>query len=60
MSNIVNFNDYKNKIIGEKVGTVSVSMYKDKFTGLPFFYIQSENENMLQVSYVIEDVLNKF
>lgn len=60
MSNIVNFNAYCNKIVGEKVGTVSVDIYKDKKTGLPFFYVKSENENVLQVSYVIEDTLYKF
>lgn len=63
MSRIINFNAHKNKtskIEGEKIGTVFVSMYKDISTGLPFFHIQSENENVLQVSYVIEDSLYYF
>jgi len=60
MSNIINFNAYSDKIVGEKVGTVSVSMYKDKTTGLPFFDVQSENDNVLQVAYVIEDILYNF
>ena len=60
MSNIVNFKEYCNRIVGEKVGTVLVSLYKDRKTGLPFFYVQPENEDVLQVSYIIEDTLYKF
>ncbi len=48
------------KIEGEKVGTVHVSMYKDTSTRLPFFFITSDNEDMLQVSYIIEDSLCDF
>lgn len=59
MNTIVNFKDSK-KIVGEEIGTVSVSMYKDPSTGLPFFYIQSENEDVLQLSYIIEDTLHYF
>ncbi len=44
----------------KKFGTVSVSMYRDTKTELPFFYISSENEDVLQVSYVIEDILQDF
>lgn len=50
----------KNKIVAKKIGDVSISMYEDTNTGLPLFYVQSENENMLQVSYAIEDTLYKF
>lgn len=50
----------KNIINGEQLGTVSVSMYKNNDTGLPFFYIQAENEKVLQLSYIIEDVLTPF
>lgn len=57
MSNIVNINDYKSKIVGEKIGSVSVYMYKDKLSGKPFFYIDLDNENVLQLSYVIENAL---
>lgn len=49
-----------NNIIGEKIGTVLVSMYKDNSTGLPFFHIQSSNEDVLQISYIIEDTLYDF
>lgn len=58
MSNIVEFNH--NDIIGEEIGTVCVSMYKDVNTGLPFFYVKSENEDVLPVSYVIEDTLYNY
>lgn len=63
MSKIINFNAHKNKtsrIEGEKIGRVSIDVYKDNLTQLPFFHVQSENENVLQVSYVIEDTLYKF
>ncbi len=60
MNNIINFNTCKNQIVGEKIGTLSVSMYIDKITSKPFFYIQSENEDMLQVSYIVEDALYHF
>ncbi len=59
MCNVDNSNN-NNKILAKKVGTLSVSMYEDTLTGLPLFYIQSENEKMLQVSYVIEDTLYNF
>lgn len=39
-----------------KCGTVTVSVYKDKFDR-PFFKIQSDSEDVLPVSYVIEDTL---
>ena len=42
-----------NKIIGKKVGTVSVHMYKEPKTNAPFFYIESENQEVLPISYVV-------
>ena len=60
MSNIIDFNALKNKIVGEEIGSIIVSMYKDKCTGKPFFYVKAENEDVLQVSYVIEDTLYYF
>lgn len=59
MDNIVKFKDNK-KVKYEKVGTVHVSMYKDASTGLPFFFVEADNDDMLQVSYIIEDSLNDF
>lgn len=60
MSNIVNNNNCEDKITGEAVGTVSISMYKETTTGLPFFDVKAENDDVLQLSYVIEDILEYF
>lgn len=60
MSKIVKLNNYKKEIVGEKVGTVAVSMYKEKETGLPFFGLNPDNEDVLQLSYIIEDTLYKY
>ena len=49
-----------NKIVGKEVGTVSVHMYKDIETGCPFFYINAENKDVLQLSHIIEDTLLNF
>lgn len=59
MKRFVNTND-STKIEGEKVGSVHISMYKDSTTRLPFFFIKADNEDMLQVSYIIEDSLCDF
>ena len=51
--------DSKSKkcIVGEKCGTVTVSIYKETNSGSYIFHVQSDNEDVLPVSYVIEDVL---
>lgn len=49
-----------NKIIGKKVGTVSVHMYKESKTNTPFFYVESENQDVLPISYVVEDTLKMY
>lgn len=49
-----------NKIIGKKVGTVSVDIYKELETNASFFYVKSENQEVLPVSYVIEDTLKLY
>lgn len=59
MKRVINQNN-STKIEGKKVGTVHVSMYKDTSTRLPFFFIKADNEDMLQVSYIIEDSLCDF
>ena len=59
MKNLSIQND-STKIEGEKVGSVHVSMYKDSNTRLPFFFIKADNEDMLQVSYIIEDSFVRF
>ena len=60
MSTIVSLDNCQEELSGKKLGTVYVSMYKDISTGLPFFYVQAENEEVLQLSYVIQDTLYYF
>lgn len=60
MSNIIDNNNHKSEITGKIVGTVSVSMYKDTQTGLPLFHVEAENDDVLQLSYIIEDILEYF
>lgn len=40
-------------IIGKKCGTVTVSVYKDEFSGSHIFYIKTDTDDVLPVSYVI-------
>ncbi len=47
-------------IIGKKCGTITVSVYKEESSGSHIFHIQSDNEEVLPVSYVIEDVLSVY
>lgn len=49
-----------NEIIGKKVGTVSIHMYKESKTKAPFFFVESENHEVLPISYVVEDFLKKY
>jgi len=44
-------------IVGEKWGTVTVSVYKESTSKSPIFYIDTDTDDVLPVSYVIEDVL---
>lgn len=44
------------KSSNKKCGTVTVSVYKDNYNR-PFFKIQSDTDDVLPVSYVIEDAL---
>lgn len=48
------------KITVKKVGIVSVHMYKEAKTNAPFFYIKSENKDVLPLSYIIEDTLKMY
>lgn len=46
-------------IEAKKCGTVTVSVYKDADSH-SFFYIETDNEDILPVSYVIEDTLSLY
>lgn len=41
----------------KKCGTVTVSVYKDVSSNRPIFKVKSDSEEVLPVSYVIEDTL---
>lgn len=47
-------------IIGKKCGTITVSVYKETNSHSPIFHVQSDNEDVLPVSYVIEDILTLY
>ncbi len=59
MNNIIKFKS-KKQTCGKKIGTVTVSMYEDINSGHHFFYINADNEEVLQLSYIIEDCLYDF
>lgn len=54
MLNIIN-----NKSCSEKVGTISISIYKNTETGLSAFDINAD-EDVEHFSYAIEDTMKKF
>lgn len=51
-------NTENNNIVGKSVGSVTVHMYEENFTGLPIFLVNPDNKHMLPVSRVIENTLN--
>lgn len=48
-----------NQKVGQKLGTISVSIFKDKSTGLSAFSINSD-EDVECFSYAIEDTMKSF
>lgn len=55
MLNITNTNENH----GEKIGTISVSIYKNSRTGFSAFNINAD-EDVEYFSYAIEDTMKKF
>ncbi len=53
-----NINNKKSDV--EKVGTISVSIYKNKNTGFSAYSIDADNDDVIQVSYMIEDTLKMY
>ncbi|MCI8640541.1 MAG: hypothetical protein HFJ59_01510 [Clostridia bacterium] len=47
-------------ISGKEVGKISICVFKDTKTGLSSFYLDTDNEDVMQISYVIEDTLKMF
>ena len=62
MNNILNDITKKetDSIIAKKCGTVTVSIYKKSDSKSPIFYIESDNDDVLPVSYIIEDALSLY
>ena len=49
---------YNNKeFIYKKCGAITVSIYKESNSGSCIFYVEPDNEDILPISYVIEDAL---
>ena len=44
----------------QKQGTILLNVYKESTTGLPVFYINADNEDVLPVVDVLEDTLKKY
>ena len=54
----------KDEVIDEEsfkeIGTLHISMYEHLKSKLPIFILNADNENVLQLSYVIEDCLEDY
>ena len=50
----------KDKIIGKEVGCVTIHMYKEQNSKLPLFRINTDNDDVLPLSYIIEDILKMY
>lgn len=48
------------KIVGQKVGTISVNVYEENETGLPIFHVEAENKHVVPLSRAIENTLNNY
>lgn len=44
----------------QKQGTILLNVYKEPTSGLPIFYINADNEDVLPVVDVLEDTLKKY
>lgn len=49
-----------NKIIGKKIGTISIDVYKETKTNTSFYYVKCENQEVLPLSYIIENTLKLY
>ena len=49
-----------NEVTGKEIGVVSIHMYKESTTNKPCFYIKSQNQDVLPLSYIIEDMLKHY
>ena len=52
--------EHKHENIDKEIGKVSISIYQDSETNKQYFEIITNNENVEQVAYIIEDALYDF
>lgn len=50
--------DIENCIIGNKCGTITISVYQEANSGTHIFHVQPDNEDILPICYVVEDALS--
>lgn len=60
VQNEFNCTDIKDYIIGNRCGTITISVYRETNSGSPIFHIQPDTEDILPICYVIEDVLSVY
>ena len=62
MCDIIDFNSKMkdNKIIGERYGSVLVSVYKTQNSNHSLFFIKPENEEVSRVADIIEEALKLY
>ena len=53
----VEVNSGKQKIVGEKIGTITIDVYKAPFMQSPFYYMEPDKKELLPVVDVLDDVL---
>lgn len=44
----------------EKIGTVTVSVFKSDDKNTTSFDVESDNEDVIQISYIVEDALKSY
>lgn len=58
--NEIQHTDIQNCIIGNKCGTITISVYQEAESGTHIFHVQPDNEDILPICYVIEDALSVY
>lgn len=60
MGDIIHFKKRNEKIIGEKCGSVLVSVYKTPNDNHSLFFIKPENEEVSIIADIIEEALKSY
>lgn len=58
--NEIEHTDIQNCIIGNKCGTITISVYQETISGTHIFHVQPDNEEILPICYVVEDALSVY